>query len=262
MSMLQLTAPCAAWLPLVCSVGPWGYHVDHRGRPAALSRAGISLPLLEQPEGDGVVALSADGRASLAAAAAAGVASDVALRAALLEGFCLFTSGAVSEAAGPNPGQGGQQQLAEVPHALAAEVVARAEAAAQSALALQQALQAAAQQQQQQEEAGEGGVQPAPAAAGDSALVAVPDAWLAGAEGEGRGGELSQIMPPTLMHYPSCRAMQLGLLALQVGGGSRLLCICQLAPAVIAQAVALFPTCYAHSSFLLQPPCFCPPRRI
>jgi hypothetical protein len=196
--------------------------VDHRGQPAALAHAGISLPALEQPDADTPAALSAADRASVAEAAAASVASDVALRSALLEGLCVFASGAVTDggaSAGPE-GQAaslaGHSALAEVPRLLAAEVASRAEAAAETALALQHSLRSGQQQPQQEEDEGEeagGGAAEAPTGA---VMVAVPDARAA-ADGEERGGSLPEIMPASLMLYPSCRAMQLGLLALQVG---------------------------------------------
>lgn len=197
---------------LGCSVGTRGFEVDHRGQPAAVARAGIAVPSLEQQDTpDPLAALPAAERASVAEAAAASVAADVGLRTALLEGLCLFASGAVtgSQAAPSTAAAQGAAGLAEIPRLLTAEVASRAESAAQAAIALQQSLRA---QHQQQE--GEGAGAAVDAATGSGAMVAVPDARAVGDEEV--GGRLPEVMPPRLMQFPSCRAMQLGLLALQV----------------------------------------------
>ncbi|GAB4814208.1 hypothetical protein N2152v2_001254 [Parachlorella kessleri] len=218
----------------VTSVGPAGYELDFRGQPAAFARAGITLATLEQSHdgsGGGSALLSAAARASAGEAASASLSSDVALRSALLEGLCLFASGAITEQRqGPGVGstpaalvengasQQSDAQFREVPQLLASKVIALAEAAVQSALALQQELREGKQQQAQQPE--EAALYPSSSALGGEvpaagALVAVPDGGRAVGDFPGPDGSLPEILPPHLMQYPSCRAMQLGLVALQ-----------------------------------------------
>lgn len=200
--------------------------MDHRGQPIALAAACISLAALDQPDAEALCGPSAADRASAAEAAAASVAADVQLRASLLEGLCLFASGAVMEGrAGAGAGSAVGGELAEVPRVLAARVASHAEAVAEAALALQRDLQLGQQgsaaagdesgPEQQQQRGGGGG-----------AMTAVPAAGPL-ADGLAADGSLMEIMPPQLMHVPSCRAMQLRLLALQVRRDGRVCRSCR-----------------------------------
>lgn len=202
-------------------MGSEGFAADHRGQPVALAAAGIRLPLLEV---DGAAAeagpLGAEERALVACAAAAEVAADPALRAALVEGLCLFVSGALLA---QQPGQaapaGSEAELAGVLELLRSRVQQRAEAAAAGAAALLATrVLAPAPTEEDGEDAG---MNAAGIAAREQQLqgVLVPVAQLTwGDEPEGGAagaGLLPAALPAELMQFPSCRTLQLQLLALQ-----------------------------------------------
>ncbi|KAL4440107.1 hypothetical protein ABPG75_003108 [Micractinium tetrahymenae] len=204
-------------------VGASGFTADHRGQPAALAAAGIQLPLLEMDGSAAEASLGAEERALVAAAAAAEVAADPALRAALVEGLCLFVSGALLA---QQPGQaapaGSEAQLAGVLELLRGRVQQRAEEAAAGAAALLATRVLAATAGEEDDE--DGGM-----AAADSSSreqqpqgVLVPAVQLtwgdepAGAAAGAVGsGLLPAALPAELMQFPSCRTLQLQLLALQ-----------------------------------------------
>ena len=121
-----LLALCAA-----TTVGSEGFAADFRDQPAALAAAGIALELCGQQEH-----LPAADKQLVAAAAAAAVASDVALRAALLEGVCLFVYGSVVDRNSGAADQPSSAALEEIAVLLQKRVAQRANAAAAGALAL------------------------------------------------------------------------------------------------------------------------------
>ena len=153
----------------------------------------------------------------MAAAAVAEVAADPALRGALLEGLCLFVSGALLA---QQPGQpapaGSDAELAQVLPLLQGRLQERAEAAAAAAAALLQTRVAAPAGDDKDEDA-----DMAPAAASSKEQqrgALVPMAQLTWGDEPAAGaapGQLPTALPAELMAYPSCRQLQLPLLALQ-----------------------------------------------
>ena len=207
--------PLQVLLVLPPRVGAEGFAADHRGQPAALAAAGIHLPLLEVDGGGGGdgQALGAEERALVAAAAAAEVAADGELRGALVEGLCLFVSGALLAA---QPGAavpaGSEAQLAQVLEVLRGKVQHRAEAAAAGAAALLATRVAPPAGEDGEEEDEEMSA----ARKGEPQGVLVPLAELTwGDEAPHGGGALPTALPAELLQFPSCRGMQVQLLALQ-----------------------------------------------
>lgn len=203
-SLLQTTPS----LP-VSRVGADGFSADHRGQPAALAAAGIQLPLLEIDGGgeDAEQQLGAEERALVAAAAAAEAAADPALRGALLEGLSLFVSSALlAQQPGQEAPAGSDAELAQMLPLLRGRLQQRAEAAAAAAAELLRTRVA---------QVGADG-EDAPMAAGGTEQqgVLVPTAQLTWGD-EPASGQLPTSLPADLLRYPSCRALQLQLLALQ-----------------------------------------------
>lgn len=207
-----------------------GFAADHRGQPAALSAAGIHLPLLDleiaeqelqPPPQQPQQRLGAEERSLVAAAAAAEVAADPAVRGALLEGLCLFVSGALlAQPPGqpvPADGSSEEAQLEAVLPLLRGKVQQRAEAAAAAAAALLQtrvALPALGEEDDDEDmdglaAAGDGG------ARGEQRGVLVPVALLTSGDEPDGAGLLPTALPAELLQFPSCRQLQLQLLALQ-----------------------------------------------
>ena len=203
-------------------MGAAGFAADHRGQPAALAAAGITLPLLNLESGEQQEVqqqqLGAEERALVAAAAVAEVAADPALRGALLEGLCLFVSGALLA---QQPGQpapaGSDAELAQVLPLLQGRLQERAEAAAAAAAALLQTRVAAPAGDDEDDE--DADMAPAAASSKEQQRGAlVPVAQLTWGDEPAAGaapGQLPTALPAELMAYPSCRQLQLQLLALQ-----------------------------------------------
>ena len=209
-------------------MGAEGYPADYRGQPAALAAAGVHLAMLDpvdagadeeqQQQEQGWQKLGAEDRGLVAAAAAAAVASDPSVRSALLEGLCLFVSGALQA---HQPGQpapaASDAELAEVATLLRHTLQQRAEAAATAAAAL--LLQRVAQPVV---EAPDGDGMLAAAAKSSSGVqlhagIMVPVAALTWGDeaAQAAAGQLPTVLPAELMQYPSCRQLQLQLLALE-----------------------------------------------
>lgn len=161
----------------------------------------------------------------VAGAVAAEVAADPALRAALVEGLCLFVSGSLLA---QQPGQpvpaDSEAELVQVLELLRGRVQQRAEAAAAGAAALlaTRVLAPAATE----EDGEDAGMAAADSGARDQQPhgVLVPVAHLtfgdepeAAAAGTASTGLLPAALPAELMQFPSCRELQLQLLALQDG---------------------------------------------
>jgi hypothetical protein len=193
-------------------VGAAGFAADHRSQPQALAQAGVHLAELDG-EGGGRE-LNAEDRDAVAAAAAAHVAADPALRAALLDGLCLFVSGALlaQQPGGAAAAAGAEAQLGGVLPLLHGRVQSAADAAAAAAAALLATrVLAPAPEDGGDAHMTEGG-------AGQQEGVLVPVAqltWGDEAGGGGAGGQLPTALPAELLRYPSCRQLQLQLVALQ-----------------------------------------------
>lgn len=190
-------------------MGAAGFAADHRGQPAALAAAGIELPLLEVDGSEAAPQLGAEERALVAAAVAADVAADSALRDALLEGLSLFVSGALlAQQLGQPVTASSEAELASVLQLLRSKLQAAAEMAAAAAAALLQTRVA------QPTEGGEDGSAAAAAGGQEPQGVLVPVVQLTWGD-EAADGRLPAALPAALMQYPSCRQLQLQLLALQ-----------------------------------------------
>lgn len=191
-------------------MGAAGFAADHRSQPAALAAAGVQLPLLEV-DGEHALALTAEKRAQLAAATAAQVAADSALRSSLLEGLSLFVSGALlAQQRGQAAPAGSESELAQLLPLLRGKVQQRAEEAAAAAAALLQTRVAVPAGDGEDADMADG----PPDGGQEQQGVLVPVAQLAWGD-EAAEGQLPTSLPAELLQYPSCRDLQLQLLALQ-----------------------------------------------
>ena len=215
LSAFPIGAPERAFanFAVACRVSGAAFVADHRGQPAALAAAGVQVPLLDA-EGEGVH-LGVDERRLVAEAVAADIATDAGLRGALLEGFCLFVSGALLA---QQPGQlasagtSSEAQLLDVLSLLLGKVQQRSESVAAAAALLLKTRVALPTADENAEvdmdsSARRGGAQEAHG-------VLVPMAQLTWGD-EMPAGQLPSALPAELMQFPSCRRLQLQLLALQ-----------------------------------------------
>jgi hypothetical protein len=207
-------------LLLLCDAsraGAAGFLADHRGQPAALAAAGVQLPLLDLEAGSSVH-LGAEERCLVAEASAAEVATDPTLRAALLEGLCLLVSATLLaqqvQQAAP---AGGEEQLREVLLLLRGKVQERADASAAAAAALLQTVVPLPEDAREEEE-GQDNMDGGTAGLEPQQRLLVPVVQLTWGDEAAAGtaaGQLPTQLPAELMQYPSCRPLQLALLALQ-----------------------------------------------
>lgn len=206
--LLLPTSSTTLHLPGGRRVGAAGFAADHRGQPAALAAAGVQ-PLLEV-DGEQAPPLTAEERAQVAAAAAAQVAADPALRSSLLEGLSLFVSGALLA---QQPGQaapaGTESELAQLLPLLRSKLQQLADEAAAAATALLQTRVAAPAAEDEDAD-----MTAAATSGQEQQGVLVPVAQLAWGD-DAAEGQLPTSMPADLLQYPSCRGLQLQLLALQ-----------------------------------------------
>lgn len=224
----QLLALCDAFSAVVDGEG---FKIDQRGHPALLSVAGILIPSLKHAADGGMldndeddshvdICLSPRQKQVVAEAIAASLASDLRLKAALLEGACLVGASLSLEVS--NQHINNNKNIAALYQLITKELKHTALQVAEQAIEFVQDLPAAAEDEGMDGVSGGGSpllevlptkVPHADLTWGDTVPMSSDyNSWM--------NGVLPKTLPVELMMFASCRDMNLGLVGLQDTGMS------------------------------------------